>query len=72
MQESPILWQFTTQAWLPLAGFFLTLALGVFVWSRKWDSLLHQTFARTLRRLEWQSVPRTDMEECVECPNYAS
>ena len=45
MQESPLLWQFTTQAWLPLIGFFLTLALGVFVWSRKWDSLLHQTFA---------------------------
>ena len=40
-----MLWQFTTQAWLPLAGFLLTLALGVFVWSRKWDSLLHQTFA---------------------------
>jgi signal transduction histidine kinase len=45
VEESRLLWQFTTQAWLPLAGFFLTLALGVFVWSRKWDSLLHQTFA---------------------------
>ncbi len=45
MQESRLLWQFTVQAWLPLSGFVLTLALGLFVWSRNWGSLLHQTFA---------------------------
>jgi len=38
-------WRFTPQAWLPLAGFVLTLGLGLYVWHRKRTALLNQSFA---------------------------
>jgi signal transduction histidine kinase len=39
------IWRFTPQAWLPLAGFVLTLALGLYIWSRRKRALLNQSFA---------------------------
>ena len=38
-------WRFTPQAWLPLVGFFLTLGLGLYIWSRNRSALLNRSFA---------------------------
>jgi signal transduction histidine kinase len=38
-------WKFTPQAWLPLAGFVLTLGLGLYVWHRRRAALVNQSFA---------------------------
>jgi two-component sensor histidine kinase len=45
MSQAEGLWRFTAQAWLPLAGFVLTLALALFVLSRRKRSLVHRSFA---------------------------
>ncbi len=44
LQENE-LWRFTSQAWLPLAGFALTLALAVFVLRRRRRTRVHLSFA---------------------------
>lgn len=45
MTQEHDLWRFTSQAWLPLAGFTLTLALALFVLSRRCRSRIHLSFA---------------------------
>jgi signal transduction histidine kinase len=46
MFEDPsAVWRFTPQAWLPLSGFFLTLGLGLYIWSRNRSALLNRSFA---------------------------
>jgi signal transduction histidine kinase len=44
-ERTVAVWKFTPQAWLPLAGFVLTLGLGLYVWHRKRTALLNQSFA---------------------------
>ena len=45
LERTMAVWKFTPQAWLPLAGFVLTLGLGLYVWHRKRTALLNQSFA---------------------------
>lgn len=40
-----VLWMPTAQAWLPLAGFVLTLGLAIFVIRRRPRSPVHRAFA---------------------------